>query len=106
MLDAKTTLNYDDELELTFGMQIHAMEGDSIATAINTYFFLKVDSSSCADGTMREDSNEEPEWERLESVEIPSNTWEYVVSHTSSSRKRSKPDTSDDNTTTSRQGEG
>ena len=87
-------------------MQIRAMEGDSIATAINTEFLSKVDSSNRADGIMREDSNDEPEWEHLGDVTIPSKTWNYVVSYTSSSRKRSKPDTSDDNATTSRQGAG
>ena len=36
MLDTEVTLNYDDELDLTFEMQIQAMKGESIATAINT----------------------------------------------------------------------
>ena len=34
MPDAEVALNYDDELDLIFEMQIRAMKGDSIATAM------------------------------------------------------------------------
>ena len=36
---------------------------------------------------------------------LSSKTWDNVVSHTSSSRNESNPNTSDDDTTVSRQGE-
>ena len=80
------------------------MKGDSIATAINTNFSSKVSSSSGAVRTGKTDGNEELKWESLEDVRIPGKTWDYVVSHTSSSRKRSDQDSA--NTTSLRQGAG
>ena len=44
MPDAVVTLNCDDDLDLSFETQIRAMKGDSIATAINTGDFSRVDS--------------------------------------------------------------
>ena len=112
MPGAEVTLNYGDKLDLIFEMQIRAMKGDSIATAINTGDFSKVDSLKSAKSTRhaplrtrRADSNKTSELERLDGVKMPSKTWDYVVQHTSSSHKGDNPDTSDNNTTTSRQGE-
>ena len=88
------------------------MKGDSIATEINTGDFSRVDSLNSAKSTRhdpvttrRADRNETFKWERLNDVKMPSKTWDYLVSHTSSSRKEGDQDTSDNNTTTSRQGE-
>ena len=102
MPDARTILVYDDDLVLTFDTQVRAMKGDSIATAINTNFCSKVSSSSGAVRTENTDGNEELKWKSLEDVRIPGKTWDYVVSHTSSSRKRSDQDTSANNTTSLR----
>ena len=89
------------------------MKEDSIATAINTDFLSKVDGSNSAKitrhdpaKTRKAEKNKMYTWERLDGVKILSKTWDYVVSYTSSSRKGSNPDTSDDHTTMSRQGEG
>ena len=43
--------------------------------------------------------------EHLENVKIPSKTWDNVVSHTSTSRNESDPNSSDNHTTMFRQGE-
>ena len=51
MPDAEVTLNYDNKLDLIFQMQIRAMKGDPIATAIDTGDFLKVNSSNSAKST-------------------------------------------------------
>ena len=112
MPDVEVTLNYDNELDLILKIQIRATKGDSITTAINTEDFSKVDSLNSAKSTRhdpvrtrRENRNKTSKWERLDGVKMPSETWDYVASHTSLSRKGGNPDTSDNNTTTSRQGE-
>ena len=85
------------------------MKGDSVATAINTDFLSKVDSSNSAKSTRRDpvktrkaERNKIYTWECLDDVKIPGKIWDYVVSYTSLFRKRSDPDTSDDHTTMSR----
>ena len=75
MPDAETMLTYDDVLDLTFSISIRAMKGDSIATAINTNFFSIADSSNWAKRTRMDDSNEEPDWERLDDVKIHTNSY-------------------------------
>ena len=113
MPDAETTLHYSDELELEFETSIRPMQGDSVlATAINTDFFSRVDSSNRVASIGRDPvrrmnagRNRNVSWERLEDVEIPSKTWYKVVSHTSSPRNDSDPGMSDDDTTTPMQGE-
>ena len=50
-LNTEVTLNYDNKLDLIFEMQIRAMKGDLIATAINTGDFSKVDSLNSAKST-------------------------------------------------------
>ena len=104
MPDTKTNLAYDDKLVLTLDMQVQAMKGDSIATALNTDFFSKTSSSNNITRTRRVDGNGKLKWEDLDDVKIPSKTWDYVVSHTSSSRNRGDQDTSENSTTMSRQG--
>ena len=111
MPDAEVTRNYDNKLELDFEHQIRAIKEDSIPTAINTDFLSKIDSSDIAKSTRHDlvktrkaERNKIYTWERLGDVKIPSKTWDYVVSHTSSLRKGSDPVTSDDHTTMSRQG--
>ena len=88
------------------------MKGDSFATAINTGDFSRVDGLNSVKSTRhdpvttrRVNRNKTSQWERLNDVKMPSKTWDYVVQHTSSSHKGDNPDTSDNNTTTSRQGE-
>ena len=113
MSDAETTLDCDDKLELEYDTRIRAMKGDSVATEINTEDFSKVDSSNSAKSTRhdpvaarRAGADNTFGWECLDNTTIPSKTWDYVVvAHTSLSRKRSAQDTTDSNTTTSRQGE-
>ena len=92
--DAAVTLNYDNDLDLTFESQIQAMKGDSIATAINIGDFLRVNNLNSAKSirhdpvtTRRTDRNKTSKWKRLNGVKMPSKTWDYVVSHTSSSSK-------------------
>ena len=75
MLDAEIKLTCDDELDLSFSISIRAMKGDSIATAINTNFFSIADSSNGAKRTRMDDSNEEPDWERLDDVKIHTNSY-------------------------------
>ena len=104
MPDARTTLVHDDDLVFTFDIQIQAMKGDSIATAINTSFCSKVSSSSGAVKTVKMDGDKELKWESLEDVRLPSKTWDDAVSHTSSSQERSNQDSV--NTTSLRQGAG
>ena len=55
MPDAAVTLNYDNDLDLTFETRIRAMRGDLIATTINTGDFSRVDSLNSAKST-RHDS--------------------------------------------------
>ena len=112
MSDAEATLDCDDKLELEFDTPIRAIKGDSIATAINTEDFSKADSSNSAKSTRhgpvtarRADSDNTSGWECLDDTKIPSKTWDYVVAHTSSSRKRDNRDNSDNSTTTSRRDE-
>ena len=54
MSDAEATLDCDDKLELEFDTLICVMTGDSIATAINTKDFSKVDSSNSAKSTQHD----------------------------------------------------
>ena len=84
MSDAEATLDRDDKLELEFDTPICAMKGDSIATAINTRDFSKVDSSNGAKSTRhdpaaarRADSDNTSGWERLDDTKIPGKTWDY-----------------------------
>ena len=52
MSDAEATLDCDDKLEIEYDTPaVRAMKGDSIATAINTEDFSKVDSSNSAKST-------------------------------------------------------
>ena len=83
MPDAKVTLNYDDKLELVFEQQIQAMKGDLIATAINTDFLSKVDSSKGSKSTRHDpvkrrkvERNKIYTWECLDDVKMSSKTWE------------------------------
>ena len=78
------------------------MKDDSIATVINTRDFSNVDSSDSAKNTIydpvaarRAENDNTSGWERLDDTKIPGKTWDYVVAHTSSSRKRGARDTSD-----------
>ena len=48
MPDAAVTLNYNNNLDLTFEPLIRAMEGDSIAPATNAGVFSRVDSLNSA----------------------------------------------------------
>ena len=70
-------------------MPFRAIKGESIATAIDTGDFSKVDSSNNAKSTRhapvrtrRADRNKTSKLERLDGIKIPSKTWDYVVSHT------------------------
>ena len=81
MPDTEVTLNYDNDLDLIFEMQIRAMKGDPIATAINTGNFSKVNSLNSAKSTRhdpvrtrRTDRNNTSKWERLDDAKMPSKT--------------------------------
>jgi len=111
MPDADVTLHYLDELELKFLVKIGPMKGNSVATAINTDFCSRIDSSNRVasmghDHTGRRNAEKKRDnsWEHLEDVVIPSKTWYNGVSHTSSSRNDSDLDANDGDTTIPRQG--
>ena len=111
MSDADATLHYRDDLELEFEVKIWSMQGNSVATAINTDFWSRIDSSNRVasmghDHARRRNAgkNGNNSWEHLEDVVIPSKTWYNGVSHTSSSRNDSDLDANDGDTTIPRQG--
>ena len=51
MSDAEATLDCDDKLEIEYDTPVRLMKGGSIATAINTEDFSKVDSSNSSKRT-------------------------------------------------------
>jgi len=112
MPDADVTLHYKDDLELEFLVKIGPMQGNSVATAINTDFCSRIDSSNRVAsmahdhaGRRNAGENGDNSWEHLEDVVIPSKTWYNGVSHTSSSRNDSDLNANDGDTTIPRQGE-
>ena len=112
MSDTDATLHYRDDLELEFDVKICSMQGNSVATAINTDFWSRIDGSNRVasmghDHARRRNAgkNGNNSWEHLEDVVIPSKTWYNGVSHTSSSRNDSDLNANDGNTTIPRQGE-
>ena len=91
MPDAAVTLNYDDDVDLTLETRIRATRGDSIATAINTGDFARVDRLNSAKSARhdpvtrrRADRNKTSEWQRLNDVKClvrPGTTWYHPQAH-------------------------